>query len=432
MSFPRCLIISHNVIGKDGNMGKTLRAYFGHWPTDKLAQLYFHSEVPTTGLCQRYFRVTDVDLLKALWQFKKPGTVLEAGDIQYGAGTTRVDEGHIAEWYQKGRQRKPWIYFARNTLWSLGHWKSKYLDEWIREFAPEVIFYASGDYTFSFRIAQYISTKYGVPLVTSIVDDYYFHRKDNKGLLAKWNTRRFRAVMEQTMGMSARVLYVHPAMQRKYEEKFSLPGDVLYTNAPIYDVPVNREGPVCISYMGGLSLNRYQALKEIGQTLLKLVPDGSVQLDVYSGERDPEILSYMTAENGICFKGQISFEQVQQTIQNSDIVVMAESRDPEILERIRYSLSTKVAECLGSGRCLLAYGPAEAGSISYLLEYGAGCVATTPQELEARLKEILYAPEVRNTYANGEKALAMKHHTQQRNHEILLHALRMAVMKNGK
>ena len=98
MSFPRCLIISHNVIGKDGNMGKTLRAYFGHWPTDKLAQLYFHSEVPTTGLCQRYFRVTDVDLLKALWQFKKPGTVLEAGDIQYGAGTTRVDEGHIAEW----------------------------------------------------------------------------------------------------------------------------------------------------------------------------------------------------------------------------------------------------------------------------------------------------------------------------------------------
>lgn len=432
MSFPRCLIISHNVIGENGNMGKTLRAYFENWPTDKLAQLYFHSEVPTTGLCQRYFRVTDVDLVKALWRFKRPGTALGTEDIEYEAATTRVDEGSVAAWYQRGRQRKPWIYFARNALWSLGQWKSRRLDEWIREFAPDVIFYASGDYTFSFRIAQYISKKYGIPLVTSVVDDYYFYRKDTKGILAKWNTRHFRAVMQQTMDMSSYVLYVHPAMQRKYKEKFLAPSDVLYANAPLYDVPVNREGPACVSYMGGLSLNRYLALKEIGQVLLKLVPDGSVLLDVYSSERNPEILKHMTQENGICFKGQISFEKVQQTIQNSDIVVMAETCDPEILERIRYSLSTKVAECLGSGRCLLAYGPAEAGSIGYLLEHNAGCVATTHQELETQLKKILFAPEVRKAYADGQKVLAMKHHTQQRNHEILFRALKTAATKNGE
>jgi len=427
MDFPKCLIISHNVIGLDGNMGKTLHAYFSMWPQDKLCQLYFHSEIPTTTLCRQYFRITDVDMVRGLFSFKRPGKELRMEEIDTQAITTRVDTGRVAELYQKGRQRKPWMYLARNTLWGLGLWKSKQLDEWIKSCKPEVIFYASGDYTFSFKIAQHISRKYQIPLVTSIVDDYYFHRKNNIGLLAKWNTWRFRKTMEETVKQSSHMLYIHPAMQRKYEENFLVNGAVLHSNAPIYDNPDPVDDVVRISYLGNLGYNRHLALKEIGQAIRRLVPDGSVLLDVYSSEPRQEILKHLTEENGIRFQGQISFDEVQQVIKDSNILVMAEYSDPEIQEQIRYSLSTKVSECLGSGRCLLAYGPAEAGSISYLLENKAGCVATNPQELEDKLTEIIFSPEARATYAKGQRELALRNHTPERNHNILYHALRTAV-----
>lgn len=426
MQFPKCLIISHNVIGLNGNMGKTLHAYFSAWPEEKLCQLYFHSEIPTTTFCRQYFRITDVDMVKAL-PFKRPGTELRSEDIDTQAMTTRVDEGRVAELYQKGRQRKPWMYLARNTLWGLGLWKSKQLDAWIKKCNPDVIFYAAGDYTFSHKIAHYISKKYDIPMITSIVDDYYFYRKNNSGPLAKWNTWRFRQTMKKTVKRSSYMLYIHPAMQRKYQETFPVQGAVLHANAPVYNRPESKQPPLRISYLGGLGYNRHLALKEIGQTIRRLISDGSVLLDVYSSEPRQEILAHLTEENGIRFQGQVSFDLVQQVIQNSNIVVMAEYSDPEIQEQIRYSLSTKVSECLGSGRCLLAYGPAEAGSISYLLENKVGCVATTPQELEEKLKEILFSPEARAAYAKGQRELALKNHTQERNHGILYHALRTAV-----
>ena len=75
----KVLIVSHNVLGLDGNMGKTLHAYFQDWKTEDLCQLYFHSEVPTTHLCEEYFRITDFDLVNAL-RLHRPGTPLAAAD----------------------------------------------------------------------------------------------------------------------------------------------------------------------------------------------------------------------------------------------------------------------------------------------------------------------------------------------------------------
>lgn len=422
----KCLIVSHNVIGLNGNMGKTLYTYFENWPKDKLCQLYFHSEVPTTHLCEQYFRVTDVDLLRGLRQLKKAGTVLTEQDIEEDRVTTRIDTGRTAEIYQKGRARKPWMYFARNSLWKLGLWKSKQLDQWIKECNPDVIFYASGDYTFSYEVALYISKKYDLPLVISVVDDYYFQRPPEKGLFAWWNTRRFRKVMEKTMAHVKGAFYIHPVMERMYREKFPLRSAVLYKNAPICEVEEPENKAVKIAYFGTIGLRRDDSLVEIGQAIRRLIPDGSVLLDVYSSESRPEVLERMTEENGIRFHGQVSADEVVRLQAESNILVFAESTAPELTERLRCSLSTKVPEYLGSNRCVLAYGPAEAGSISYLLENHVACVATNPEQLEECLREILFCADARRRYAEGQMELALKNHGKERNHEVLKEIIQAA------
>lgn len=428
---PKVLVVSHNVLGLSGSMGKTLYTYFENWPKEKLCQLYFHSEVPTTHLCEQYFRVNDVDLIRGLRKLKKAGTALTECDIKEGRVTTRTDTGRTAELYQKGRERKPWMYLARNSLWKLGLWKSKQLDQWIRECKPEVVFYASGDYTFSYEIALYISKKYDLPLVISVMDDYYFQRPPDKGPLAWWNTRRFRRVFEETMTHAKGTFYIHPVMERMYREKFSVNSAVLYKNAPICEAGEPENETVKLAYFGGLGLRRDDSLVEIGQAIRKLAPDGSVLLDVYSSESRPHVLERMTEENGIRFHGQVPADEVVRLQAQSNILVFAESTAPELTERLRCSLSTKIPEYLGSNRCMLAYGPAEAGSISYLLENNAGCVATTPRELEERLKEILFSADARGKYAEGQMELALKNHTPQKNHEILCHVLQTAAERNA-
>lgn len=425
--YPKALIVSHNVLGINESMGKTLYTYFENWPKNKLCQLYFHSEVPTTHLCEQYFRVADVDLLHALRKLKKAGTVLTEKDVEEDRITTRTDTGQTAKLYQKGRARKPWMYLARNFLWKLGLWKSKQLDQWIRECSPEVIFYASGDYTFSYEIALYISKKYNLPLVISVVDDYYFQRPLDRGLLAGWNTWRFRKIMEKAMAYAKAAFYIHPVMERMYREKFPLHSAVLYKNTPICESGEPENEAVRIAYFGSLGLQRNDSLVEIGRTIRKLIPDGSVLLDVYSSESRPEVLEHLVEENGIRFRGQVSADEVVRLQAENNILVFAESAAPELTERLRCSLSTKIPEYLGSNRCMLAYGPIEAGSISYLLENHVACVATNQKQLENCLREILFFADARRDYAKRQMELAHKNHGQERNHQVLKDIIQAAV-----
>ena len=66
-SEPRVLVVSHNVFSASGNMGKTMMHMLAGISPDNLAQLYFHQEIPTRSCCLRYFRITDSNVLHALF-----------------------------------------------------------------------------------------------------------------------------------------------------------------------------------------------------------------------------------------------------------------------------------------------------------------------------------------------------------------------------
>lgn len=412
----KVLIISHNIISRTNNMGKTLLSYFDGWEADKLCQLFFQSEAPTTDCCGAYYRVNDVDIVKSLLCRKKPGKALGADD--YSAdGELRTDSEAAAGIYKVGKKRKPWMYLVRNAIWALNTWKTEALDNWLEECNPDVIFFASGDYVFPYRIVEYVSHKLNIPVVTAVFDDYYFYRPKSFSPIAKLNTYIFRKVFHRIMEQSSCALYVHPAMKKKYDEEFRVKSEVVYTSAEAVYIPEKDNEDINISYFGGLDLKRYESLIEIGKTLRRISPDGSLLLDVYSGEKRTEILKKLTIENGIRFMGSVGAEEVKEKQKQSNILVLAESVSPEILERIRYSLSTKAAEYLASGRCVLAYGPKDAGVISYLMENDAACVVTEPQKLEEALRKLINSPEQRKQYAKKQLELAYKNHRVDQNRE---------------
>ena len=406
---PRVLIVSHNVASRNTSMGRTLDTYFSGWDRDAIAQLYFHSEVPTVNLCGSWFRYTDMDAVKSVVLRRRPGTVLTEKDVQ-AERTDAADLGTLTGVYNYGRKRLPYIYLIRDGLWRISGWKHSGMIEWAEKFRPEVIFFASGDYAFPYRIVRFLSKRFQVPCVVCCFDDFYLFDKNEGRFLGRFRQNRFMKVVRETMDNAARILTVNEPMAEAYGKLFGKECGILYTAAEAAPGPAEEE-KTGIAYLGGLGLGRERQLAEIADALRAVQGPGVPEfIDVYSGETDPEILGRLQENPGIRFHGAVPAGQVPEIIRKNKAVIHTESFDPVIRERVRFSLSTKIPDSIAGGTCLLAYGPAEVASMDYLIRNGAAFTATATEDLEGTLRRLFTDEEAYRRISASAQALAHKNH----------------------
>ncbi|MDO4622410.1 MAG: glycosyltransferase [Eubacteriales bacterium] len=401
-------------------MGKTLANMLSWLPSDALAQLYFHHEVPTVDLCRRYFRITDVDVLRSILRRGNAGTVFGEQDIDTNRIAARTDSGVTAKVYQAGRKRSPFMYFARDMLWTIGSWNSRKLDRWIREFSPDLIFYASGDYSFSYRITEKLASRYHIPVVLYCCDDYYLTTRDRNRFLGRLNYRRRMKWLKKVSARTEQVIVISDKMQKAYRRIFHQPISVIRIASEMNPFAKSAEERSGILYAGGLGVGRSESIQEAGRALKKADISGFEQLDVYSGERNPRLLEAMNEENGICFHGAISGEQVLKKIGAARYVLLAESFDEDAKGRTRYSLSTKIGESLQSGAVLIAIGPEDISSMEYIRDREAGVVMQDPSELPQVIRHLETHPEEREKILVRAGKLAESCHDQKKNDEKLV------------
>jgi glycosyltransferase involved in cell wall biosynthesis len=413
---PRVLVISHNVFSTTSNMGKTLSAFFTEWDSDKLAQLYFHSEVPNSITCKNYYRITDFNILRSIFKRQDVGDILTRNDIN--RANTRTDKGIKSGIYQYGRKRKPYMYCGRNLLWRFGKWHTPRLEEWIDQFDPQIIFFAAGDYIFSFNIALSIAESRNIPLVVSFVDDYYLVQRKSISPLYWINRYFFNRKFAEIVGKSAAYLTISDQMKEVYFNTFKKEGHVMMTASSILDILNNKtSSSIKISYIGNLGYNRWKPLVQIGRALKSInYKEEQLHIDVYSSEKRDEVLKHLTEENGIQFKGFLDSNQVIEIMHESTLLLHVEELDNKInKEKIKYSISTKIADSLASGTCLFAYGPEGVASIDYLKQNNAACVVTDKNKLEETLRELINNADLRQSYIKKALQLANERHNPEKN-----------------
>ena len=408
----RVLLISHTVFSKTGNMGKTLMGYFEKFGPEEIAQLYVHSEVPTeASACHRYFRFTDKDALKSVFLPRVQGREFGLSDIDRHRETPRTDRGVTKKLYQIGARRTPMIFALRNAVWKLSRWNNEKLRGWVRDFDPDVVCFAAGDYGFMYDVTKTIAAELKKPLVVICVDDFYIYNKNTGSAVGRMVHRDFMRSVHRTMAAASEIFTICQPMQEEYGKLFGKPCRVLHTPASRQSVPVCPEARQ-ISYIGNLEPGRYLPLVELGQALGRIQdPRAPRFIDVYSTEENPSVLKYLTEENGIRFHGAVSARQVQEIFGSSMAVIHTESFDPEIRQRTRLSVSTKIPESMMNGPCLIAYGPEGIASVDYLKANNAAYVITDRRELDAGLREILTHEQLRRDIVTRARALAEENHS---------------------
>lgn len=410
------LVISHNVFSTTESMGKTLISYFKDFGKDNLAQFYIHSEVPNSNVCSNYYRVTDKEMIKSIFGIKT-GKILTKNDVQISKTISRMDTGTEAKFYQKARKRTPLIYIARNLWWKLGHWNNRQFKSWLNDVNPDCIFFASGDYAFMYDIALRIAKSRNIPLYISCMDDYYFNNKNKNKFLGKIQHFFYMRSVKRCVSYSSEIFCICDSMSHDYSNFFNKKCVTIHTAAS-FDKPVFDGEERQISYIGNLGYNRHLQLIDIGRTLKKL--DLRIKhIDVYSTEKRKEILKYMTSENGVVFHGSISADEVKKVMAKSLALIHTESFDNDIRNSVKYSVSTKIADSLMSGTCILAYGPEEIASIKYLDENKAAFCITSPNDLEDSIKKMLNEKQLRDGITKNAYELAQKNHSSMCTFNIL-------------
>lgn len=416
MGQPRTLVVSHNCFSTYQSMGKTLGSLFGQFARQALYQLYFYPSYPNVDVCASLYRITDVDVLYSVLRRKRRcGRVVGEGEI----APDNVLFGHSMEAHstQLARKRRRFLLAARDVLWRVGSWDTKDFNAWLYEVNPEIVFLAPGDSVFPYVIARTISTRRRIPLVGYFCDDYY-SVKSTVGspihsLHQSWLKRAIKSTVENADGL----VYISPTMELEYWRLFGRHGEVIMTPCDKWVDSTKEPGiPLILSYTGNVSIGRWRTLRLIGEALSRINSGGTrAILNIYSGSIDQSIKDRLTIEGAMYFRGSLTPQGVREVIEQSDVLVHVESFEKSSIDRVRHSVSTKIPDYLASKRLILAVGPSEVASVSYLYQNRAAYVISSAQSIEPGLHRLVssirsYQPLVTNAFE-----LSLRNHDGQAN-----------------
>ena len=408
----KVLIVSHNCFSETQNMGKTLMTLFSQFDKSEIMQLFFHPSVPMVDICSDYYRITDKDVIKSLIKRKSCGATIFPSlgheSIVFDAGVAR----------KKVKQSNYFLRRLRDVLWQLSKWKSDDLKLWLNSGKPDVVFYALGESMFSQNIAMWISDYLSIPLVTYICDDFYFYGK-KAGLLQKVINAGMIKNLAKTIKKSKKIISICEEMGEAYEKEFSVPFYTAMTGSSFEAGTLEkREKTNQLSYIGNLSQGRWESLLDIKDVLDEINKEYKCDYKlVYYGKEKEELAKI------IQYGGLLDSEGVKKTMAESLMLIHTEGFNEKFQARVKFSVSTKIADSLASGTCLLAYGPNCLASIGYLKNTGGALVVTDKSELKERLHEAFADPAYRSLIEKKALAVATQNHESESNSHKLHHVL---------
>lgn len=410
----KVLIISQPVLSQSNNMGKTLAGYFKAFSPKDISQLYLRQGVPTSvDTCENYYCFSDSDALKSILNHKVQGVSFTGKSLVCTNNTKSTLENNDA--YKLGSAHKAWMLFARDAVWRLSSWKNKKLLNWLDHTEADVVFLAPGDGAFIYRVADEIARYLHKPLVMVCMDDFFVNNRTQNEVLGKLRQKCFMKVVHKTVKNCDAIFTICDEMNDIYSNLFGKKCFTLHTAAENKDLHLNPTANH-ISYIGNLSCGRYQSLIEMGKALSEMQDERLPKfIDVYSGTKEVKCTEPLRNASGINFCGEISAESVLEVMANSLAVIHTESFETETINLVRFSVSTKIAESLMYGPCLIAYGPEGIASIDYLKENNAAWTITDKEDLKKGLKEILENSTLREQIVRNARKLAEKNHNAEVN-----------------
>lgn len=408
----KLLVISHNCFSKTGSNGRTLLNYLIGWPKDMLAQVYIHAEEPDFEICDKYFCVTDSNVVKSILRRKSAGRCVIKQEMSEGTNV----EVHK----QKSITKNSVIHIAREIAWQSKLWNRKALLKWIDEYQPEVILFQAGDAAFLFEFVVELSKKYDIPIILYNTEGYYFkensYLKENRisklfyPLLHRMFVKSYRKLMEWT----SYSIYNCDLLKEDYQQCFKHNCSIIMNGSSLVQAEPNKEKENRIVYAGNLGVGRAEAILEFA-SVLATVSEG-LYLDIY-GKANKETQEKFERNQSIRYHGFVTYEELTKIICESEYLLHVENFDDFYRVDLKYAFSTKIADSLATGSCLIVYAPGEVAVCRYLKDKESAIVISDKEKLKTKLEHVVKNDEWRTEIKRNARKLALRNHNSCVNRE---------------
>lgn len=416
----KVLIMSHNPITDYNSMGKTFLGLFSTFPEEDLCQFYIYPTLPNIKVCRSYYRITDLEALRSILFRGNSGRRISDEEIKWE--NTLYENDNISKIYHDKSSFRELKILVRDVIWKLATIKNRRLAVWLSEEKPSVIFAAPGASGFFYKLIFCFAEKMNIPIVTYVCDDFYFSNRNKKGVIKRIYARYIREKIKRLLEASTHVITISEELAYDYTKEFGCQCTVISTgaNSKRARSPICGDGKI-LSYFGNLQLGRYLSLAEVAKAvdLYNLQHGSSVVLNIYTADCSPNVLDAFKGIVSVNFCGFLPADKMYAEMNKASVLLHIESFEDEKRVRVKYSVSTKIADSLASGICVLAYGPKGLASIEYLRRNMCAFVANNGVELERILSECLGNPEARTKVAARALDVAARNHDRLRQSERL-------------
>lgn len=388
---PSVLVVTHIPFNNSNNAGITVSNLFRGWPKSRLANVYIPFGVrmpPAFDVCESFWAL-HYNPLRA-GPLRKSSVPADDGYRSHLARRIDVYRKRLVEG-TKASRIYPAAALLREALYHSPTVTSPSLFRWIEARRPQVLYSTLGSIHIM-KLVLDISRKLDLPIVPHCTDDSVatgYKRAMFVKQLRRLSDRRIREVLAR----SPVRMVISKHMALAYRERYGGAYEVFINTVEIgaYQQEV-RDGArerVRIVYTGGLQLNRWQSLLQIGQALKELDREGiRGELLIYTSPEGVQIYGErLKLEPVMRVVGNLTNAEVPAALLDADILLHVESFDPAVARYTRLSMSTKIPEYLLAGRPLLAYGPASLASVAIVAEERIG--RSVSDQNEAALKDSL-------------------------------------------
>ena len=389
------LIVSLSPWDESNSFGNSFSNIFGGDARYEFANIYCESGSPRTTVCKYFFQITLKSILKSIFtRGCRSGAEVfsESQDSIVCADSLSVFEGRILNVAK--RLRFQILFWARDIVWSNYRWRSKELDTFITNFAPDVIFQPIFYSSYANEIGLYAGRLTNRPMLGYISDDNYTYRQFSLSPLF-WIDRAIKRRYVKRAIDSCKILYTITDRQRlEYSEIFGDKCKVLSKGGVFVDfeADIRRDkSPIRVVYSGNLGSGRLEVLTLLAEVLSRINEKSvEVELFVYSMSAiSNSAIRGLNIEGTSSFCGGVESGELGAIHRGADILVHVESFRLSERYSSRLSFSTKIVDYLEAGRCVLAIGWGGSGAIEYLRAHGAAIVISDKSELFKTVSQLV-------------------------------------------
>lgn len=409
---PKVLSISLSTWRKDSGI-HTQTDLFKYYDPDRVAQIYTKSDLPNTPVCNSFFRISENEVIKSVYKRKPVGCRVSNG-VDADEATKKAMEAEKAL-YAKAHRKKSWFMtLAREAVWWLGRWKTKELDKFIEEEAPDVYFVPIYPVVYMGRLQLHILKKHPRPYVCYLADDNYTYKSCGANPLAYIHRFLLRRVVKKLAKNCTEMFTITKTEAEETDKCFGTKSIVLTKGIDFEGrefVEKKVSSPIKMVYTGNLLIGRAVSLVEISKAMANINKDGErVTFNIYSATvLDEKTLSCLNS-NGCHFRGRVPKSEVDGIQESADIVVFAESLEKKHRMDARLSFSTKLTDYFKNGKCIFAIGDKSIAPIIYLRDNDCAIIANEYSEIEERLRSMIDNPDMIGEYARKAYECGMKNH----------------------